>query len=100
MEGFSQALKDYENKKLSPYYKSEPIPQNNDKVVKVIVANNFDQMVSNSGKYVLIEIYAPWCGHCKALEPIYKELAEKLVHLQDKITIAKFDGTANEHQKI
>ena len=57
-------------------------------------------MVLNSGKFVLIEAYAPWCGHCKSLEPIYKELAEWLLPFSDKITIGKFDGTLNEHAKM
>ena len=41
------------------------------------MAKNFDEIVS-ADKDVLIEFYAPWCGHCKNLEPKYKELAEKV----------------------
>ena len=47
-------------------------------------------------KYVLLEAYAPWCGHCKKLAPIYEELAQKLAGESD-ITIAKMDATENEH---
>lgn len=42
------------------------------------MAENFDAIVNDEDKDVLIEFYAPWCGHCKSLEPKYKELGEKV----------------------
>lgn len=42
------------------------------------MAENFDSIVNDDSKDVLIEFYAPWCGHCKSLEPKYKELGEKV----------------------
>lgn len=49
-----------------------------DQTVQVVVAENFDEIVNAQDKDVLIEFYAPWCGHCKNLEPKYKELGEKV----------------------
>lgn len=45
---------------------------------QVVVAENFDSIVNDDSKDVLIEFYAPWCGHCKSLEPKFKELGEKV----------------------
>jgi protein disulfide-isomerase A1 len=80
---------------LEKVYKSEDIPETNDEPVKVVVGKNFDDIVKNSGKYVLLEFYAPWCGHCKSLAPIYEDLAKQHAG-NDKLTIAKIDATANE----
>lgn len=80
--------------KLEPYIKSEPIPEKNDEPVKVAVAKNFDEVVINNDKDTLVEFYAPWCGHCKKLSPIYDELAKKLS--DEDVAIVKMDATAND----
>lgn len=74
--------------------KSEPIPENNNEPVKVAVADNFRDVVTENGKDTLIEFYAPWCGHCKKLAPTYDELAQKLA--AEDVAIVKMDATAND----
>ncbi|CAN7121869.1 unnamed protein product [Brassica rapa subsp. narinosa] len=84
--------------KLKPFYKSDPIPEKNDGDVKIVVGDNFDEIVLDESKDVLLEVYAPWCGHCQALEPMYNKLAKHLRSI-DSVVIAKMDGTTNEHPK-
>lgn len=83
---------------LKPFYKSDPIPDTNDGDVKIVVGNNFDEIVLDESKDVLLEIYAPWCGHCQTLEPIYNKLGKHLRGV-DSLVIAKMDGTTNEHPR-
>ncbi|GMJ08949.1 PROTEIN DISULFIDE ISOMERASE 2, ARABIDOPSIS THALIANA PROTEIN DISULFIDE ISOMERASE 2, PDI-like 1-4 [Hibiscus trionum] len=89
---------DFLEDKLKPFYKSDPIPETNDGDVKIVVGNNFDEIVLDESKDVLLEIYAPWCGHCQALEPTYNKLAKHLRGI-DSLIIAKMDGTTNEHPR-
>ncbi|XP_016483820.1 protein disulfide-isomerase-like [Nicotiana tabacum] len=88
-------LKDYKDGKLKPYVKSQPIPEVNDEPVKVVVRDTLEKMVLNSGKNVLLEFYAPWCGHCKALAPILDEVAVSFEN-DPNVLIAKLDATAND----
>lgn len=60
-----------------------------------LLPDNFDDVVLKSGKPTLVEFFAPWCGHCKTLAPIYEELAGTLEHAKDKIQIAKVDADAH-----
>jgi len=58
---------------------------------------NFDKIVKDSSKDVLVEFYAPWCGHCKSLIPTYEKLANAFQNEQN-VVIAKID--ADKHRDI
>ncbi|KAF8404076.1 hypothetical protein HHK36_008953 [Tetracentron sinense] len=88
-------LKEYTDGSLKPFKKSEPIPEINNEPVKVVVGDSLQDVVFNSGKNVLLEFYAPWCGHCKQLAPILDEVAVSFESDTDVI-IAKLDATAND----
>lgn len=83
---------------ISATMKSEAIPETNDEPVKVVVGDSWKEIVQDESKDVLIEQYAPWCGHCKQLEPIYNELATKLGDVKT-LVIAKMDATKNDAPK-
>jgi len=80
---------------LAPTIKSEPVPASNDGPVKILVATNFDEIVKDPTKDVLVEFYAPWCGHCKKLAPIFDELGNWFKSVPS-VVVAKIDATAND----
>jgi len=94
MPALTDFLTQLEAGNLEPFMKSEPLPDNENNAVKVAVAKNFDELVTNNEKDVLVEFYAPWCGHCKKLTPIYDELGEKMA--EEDVEIVKMDATAND----
>ncbi|KAG9325565.1 hypothetical protein KVV02_004867 [Mortierella alpina] len=65
---------------------------NPDGQVIVLDAKTYESSLNN-GQPWLVEYYAPWCGHCKALAPVYEELAKAL---KNKVNVAKVDCPANE----
>ena len=91
-------VQDFVDGKVEPSIKSEPIPEKQEGPVQIIVAKNYDAIVLDDAKDVLVEFYAPWCGHCKALAPKYDILAGLYAEqkFDDKVTIAKVDATAND----
>ena len=38
---------------------------------------NFEELVVNSDKKVLLDFWAPWCGPCKMIAPVVEEIAEE-----------------------
>lgn len=96
MDSLKSFIGDFEANKLESYVKSEPEPASNDGPVKILTGKNFKSIVEDSDKDVLVEFYAPWCGHCKSLAPKWDELGEKLKD-DDNIVIAKMDATANDY---
>lgn len=97
-EAIKEFVDDFVAGKIEPSIKSEPIPEKQEGPVTVVVAKNYNDIVLDDTKDVLIEFYAPWCGHCKALAPKYEELGSLYAksEFKDKVVIAKVDATAND----
>ena len=60
-----------------------------------LIPDNFDKVVLKSGTPTLVEFFAPWCGHCKNLAPVYEDLGFAFEAAKDKVQIAKVDADAN-----
>ncbi|KAI6655097.1 Protein disulfide-isomerase A3-like [Oopsacas minuta] len=94
-ERLLEFVEEYFDGKIKAYLKSEMTPIDNTKPVKTVVGRTFEEMILENDKDVLLEFYAPWCGHCKSLAPKLDELAEKL-ESNSNVVIAKLDATAND----
>jgi len=96
-----QFVQDFFDNKLKAHLLTQDVPADWDaKSVKVLVGQNFDQVARDNTKTVLVEFYAPWCGHCKQLAPIYDQLGDHFQDRADEFVIAKMDSTLNELEDI
>ncbi|KAG0590603.1 hypothetical protein M758_1G102300 [Ceratodon purpureus] len=63
--------------------------------VVVLTPANFDKVVKDPTKDVLVEFYAPWCGHCKSLAPVWDKAAAAFKSEKD-VVVAKVDADAHK----
>jgi len=100
LEGF---VEDFFRGGLSATLKSEDAPPAEEAdatAVRTLVSTTFHKEVHENENDVLVEFYAPWCGHCKELAPRYEALAAKLKPLADKLVLAKVNSEANEIENV
>ena len=55
-------------------------------MAKNLTKNDFNDVITNSGKPVLVDFWAAWCGPCRMLTPIVDELSKEF---GDDVVIAK-----------
>lgn len=100
LESMSQLCQEVVDGTAQAYLKSEEVPEDwNKGPVTVLVGKNFESVALDPTKNVFVEFYAPWCGHCKELAPIWEQLGEKYAD-RDDIIIAKMDSIANELETV
>ncbi|KAJ1769345.1 hypothetical protein IW140_004582 [Coemansia sp. RSA 1813] len=58
----------------------------------------FKSVAHDESKFALVEFFAPWCGHCKNLAPIYAKLAEVFQN-DDSVVIANYDASDDKEIK-
>lgn len=104
-------LQQYVRGELVKKLKSAPPPETNDGPIRVrqhntsylyvnggvqiVTGNTFDDEVIHHDKDVLLEFWAPWCGHCKRLAPIYEQLGEAFADVPG-VVIASFNAQDND----
>eukprot|EP00929_Paragymnodinium_shiwhaense_P078620 TRINITY_DN40773_c0_g1_i1.p1 TRINITY_DN40773_c0_g1~~TRINITY_DN40773_c0_g1_i1.p1 ORF type:complete len:510 (+),score=101.76 TRINITY_DN40773_c0_g1_i1:62-1531(+) len=94
-----QFLDEFEAGRGKKHLKSEEPPAAQSGPVVTLVGKTFESVVMDSTKDVFVEFYAPWCGHCKKLEPVYRDVARKLEGV-NTLVIAKIDATANDVEGV
>ncbi|WWD17618.1 protein disulfide-isomerase domain [Kwoniella shandongensis] len=79
---------------IQPSIKSAPIPTQDGPVYK-LVADDWENLFNDESKDVFAEFFAPWCGHCQRLAPIWDVLGEKYGK-NSNVIIAQMDATEND----
>jgi len=78
---------DFLNRKAGTNAKLKAAPS----VVLALTDADFNSIVLDAKKDVLVEFYAPWCGHCKRLAPDYDKVGAAFDG-EDGVVIAKMDA--------
>ena len=95
-ENLIKFVENWENKKIKPFMRTEPIPEENDGDVFVVVGQTYKKEVLDNDKDVVMYFFAPWCEHCKEFYPKYEKLARKLKDKNPHLLMAKMDATEND----
>ncbi|KAJ6404129.1 hypothetical protein OIU84_012339 [Salix udensis] len=82
-----EALAEFVNNEGGLNVKIAAVPSS----VAVLTADNFNDIVLDENKDVLVEFYAPWCGHCKNLAPTYEKVAAAFKSEKD-VVVANLDA--------
>jgi len=77
-DNLEEFIIEWKNKRLSPYYKSEPIPSGAGGPIVKIVGKTYSNLIKDGDKDALVLFTAPWCNHCIEFKKVYEKIAKKI----------------------
>ncbi|KAF0988875.1 hypothetical protein HZS_4840 [Henneguya salminicola] len=82
---------------ISRYVKKQPVSEDWDsKSVKILVVDNLGEVFVKYPAGGLILVYAPWCGHCKAIMPTWDQIGDLVASTYPEMFVGKVDHTEND----
>jgi protein disulfide-isomerase-like protein len=87
---------------LSQRIESEPEPEGDEMytgAVRNLVGSNLVSVALDPNKDVMVNMFAPWCGHCTRFKPAYGQLAHNLRHVKS-LVFAQMDATRNTVREL
>lgn len=85
---------------IEPFIISDVAPVPNDDHIKIIVRKEFDELVLDPSRDVLVMFYASWCQACKRFSPHFDMLAMSFSHKKDMVTIGKMNLDLNDPPEV
>lgn len=63
-----------------------------------VTEETFKDQVAEADSNVLLEVYAPWCGHCQHFGPVYREAGEMAIKagIKGGVAVRRMDGYQNK----
>lgn len=85
----------FDDDKLTPFYRSAPIPEKNDGPVTIIVADEYEKIITNSPDDLFIMYIIDWAKDCVKYQPIFEDLANELKDVPN-LVFGLYDLTDND----
>ncbi|KAL0234764.1 hypothetical protein PCE1_001800 [Barthelona sp. PCE] len=95
-ESLDEFIIKFRNNELVNKARSQPIvPPEEQKNNKIVVLDDWEQFF-NQKTTRLLKIFAPWCGHCKAMAEDWNTLADRLAEEGSDVIVGEYDGDSND----